>query len=65
MPYRVCGAKEREQAAVTETKEVNERVERKQQQGGVAMTHPRRYFDYSEKSMQARERRGELCILRR
>jgi transposase len=28
-------------------------------------SHPWRSFDYSENSMQARERRGELCILRR
>jgi transposase len=27
--------------------------------------HPWRFFDYSEQSMAAREKRGELCILRR
>lgn len=31
----------------------------------VPMSHPWRNFDFSEKSMLARERRGELCILRK
>jgi transposase len=33
--------------------------------GPVPMSHPWRNFDFSEKSMLARERRGELCILRK
>lgn len=37
----------------------------KQKRGPVPMSHPWRYFDYSENSMLARERRGELCILRK
>ena len=37
----------------------------KQKRGPVPRSHPWRYFDYSENSMQARERRGELCILRK
>ena len=31
----------------------------------IALSHPWRNFDYSENSMRARERRGELCILRK
>lgn len=37
----------------------------KQQPRPVPMSHPWRRFDFTENSMQARERRGELCILRR
>jgi len=37
----------------------------KQKRGPVPMTHPWRLFDFTENSMLARERRGELCILRR
>lgn len=36
----------------------------KPKRGPVSMSHPWRRFDYTENSMQARERRGELCILR-
>lgn len=37
----------------------------KQKRGPVPMSHPWRRFDFTENSMQARERRGELCILRK
>jgi transposase len=37
----------------------------KQPRGPVPMSHPWRRFDFTDKSMQARERRGELCILRK
>ena len=37
----------------------------KQKRGPVPMTHPWRFFDFTENSMLARERRGELCILRK
>jgi transposase len=37
----------------------------KQKRGPVPMSHPWRLFDFSEKSMLAKERRGELCILRK
>jgi transposase len=36
----------------------------KQKRGPVPMSHPWRRFDFTENSMLARERRGELCILR-
>ena len=37
----------------------------KQKRGPVPMTHPWRFFDFTENSMLAKERRGELCILRK
>lgn len=37
----------------------------KQKRGPVPLSHPWRRFDFTENSMQARERRGELCILRK
>jgi transposase len=37
----------------------------KQPRAPVPLSHPWRRFDYTENSMQARERRGELCILRK
>jgi transposase len=37
----------------------------KPKRGPVPLSHPWRRFDYTENSMQARERRGELCILRK
>jgi hypothetical protein len=37
----------------------------KSKRGPVPMSHPWRRFDFTENSMQARERRGELCILRK
>lgn len=40
-------------------------VRPKQPRGPVPLSHPWRRFDYTENSMQARERRGELCILRK
>src|SRR5947209_7989650 len=36
-----------------------------EKRGGVPMSHPWRRFDYTENSTQAKERRGELCILRK
>jgi hypothetical protein len=37
----------------------------KQKRGPVPVTHPWRLFDFTENSMLAKERRGELCILRK
>jgi len=37
----------------------------KQKRGPVPLSHPWRHFNFTENSMQARERRGELCILRK
>jgi transposase len=67
--YRVCSEQEREQARVTPTKLLDQRLTqsatRPRRKYHPPMTHPWRYFDYTENSMEARERRGELCILRR
>jgi transposase len=66
---RVCSEQERRQAQVTPSKLLNKRLDaaaaKPRKTYHPPMTHPWRYFDYSENSMEARERRGELCILRR
>ena len=60
---------EREQGQVVEPKLLEARLKRKagpqHQREGVALNHPWRDFDYSEKSIAAREKRGELCRLRK
>jgi transposase len=69
LPYRVWAEQEREQAQVTPSKLLDQRLAKTEgkprRKYHPPMTHPWRYFDYSENSMEARERRGELCILRR
>lgn len=69
LAYRVCHEQERRQAQVTPTKLLDQRLAnakaKPHKKYHPPMTHPWRYFDYSENSMEARERRGELCILRR
>jgi len=69
LAYHVCSEQEREQAQVTPTKLLDQRLAKSatklHRKYHPPMTHPWRYFDYSENSMEARERRGELCILRR
>jgi transposase len=60
---------EREQGQVVEPKLLETRLKRKAEpppkREGVALTHPWRDFNYSEKSIAAREQRGELCRLRK
>jgi transposase len=69
LAYLVCSEQEREQAQVTPTKLIDHRLAKTapkpRKKYHPPMTHPWRYFDYTEHSMLARERRGELCILRR
>lgn len=69
LAYRVCSEQEKRQAQVTPTKLLDQRLAKSapkpRKKYHPPMTHPWRYFDYSENSMEARERRGELCILRR
>lgn len=69
LAYRLCSEQERRQAQVTPSKLLNKRLDeaaaKPRKKYHPPMTHPWRYFDYSENSMEARERRGELCILRR
>ncbi|HVG19260.1 MAG TPA: hypothetical protein VNI02_09410 [Blastocatellia bacterium] len=68
LPFSAHHEQERQQARVTPPKQIDAALERPpatRKRGGVPMTHPWRYFDCSEKSMVAREKRGELCILRK
>jgi transposase len=70
LEYTVYQEQEQHQAKVVEAKLLQPTASRvaalpKQKQGPVPLTHPWRTFNFSNKSMQARERRGELCILRR
>lgn len=68
--YSVYREHEQQQARVIPTKMLDREMSRstpkaKRKYGPVAMSHPWRSFDYSEKSMQAMERRGDICILRK
>jgi transposase len=60
---------EREQGQVVEPKLLEARLKRKAEpkpkREGVALSHPWRDFNYSERSIAAREKRGELCRLRK
>lgn len=61
---------ERAQARVVEPKSIDVALSRpaagaKREREGVALSHPWRDFNYSEKSVAAREQRGELCRLRK
>jgi transposase len=70
LEYTIYCAQEQQQAKVVETKLLQPAAARaaarsKQKRKPVPMTHPWRLFDFTENSMLARERRGELCILRK
>jgi transposase len=69
LPFSLYHRQEREQGQVVEPKLLEARLKRKAapqpQRTGVALSHPWRDFDYSEKSIAAREKRGELCRLRK
>jgi transposase len=70
LDYTIYCEKEQQQGKVIETKLLQPAAPRaaarpKQKRGPVPMTHPWRLFDFSENSMLAKERRGELCILRK
>jgi len=61
---------EREQGRVVEPKQIEAALAKatggsQRRRAGVALSHPWRDFDYSEKSVAAREKRGELCRLRK
>lgn len=69
-PFGIHLEQEREQARVTPPKLIDAALSRpaavpKRERKGVALSHPWRDFDYSEKSVAAREKRGELCRLRK
>lgn len=70
LSYSLYREQERQQSRVMPTKMLDEahtlptpKVKRKS--GPVPLSHPWRNFSYSEKSIAAMERRGEICILRR
>jgi transposase len=70
LEYTVYRAQEQQQGRVIEAKLLQPAAARaaagpKQKSGPVPMSHPWRLFDFSENSMLAKERRGELCILRK
>jgi transposase len=70
LPYSVYAEQERRQAQVTASKHIDAALSRpaptgKRKTYHPPMSHPWKYFDYSEKSMEAMERRGDICILRK
>lgn len=70
LPFQLYQRQEREQGRVVEPKLLDAALSGpgagpKRERKGVAPNNPWRVFDFSEKSMAAREKRGELCILRK
>ena len=70
LAYTIYQEQEQQQGKVIESKLLQPAAARaaarpKQKRKPVPMTHPWRLFDFTENSMLARERRGELCILRK
>jgi|ERR1700752_3991022 len=70
LEYTIYSAQEQQQARVVEAKLLQPATARaparpKQKRDSVPLSHPWRLFDFTENSMQAKERRGELCILRK
>lgn len=70
LEYTIYCEQEQQQAKVIESKLLQPAaapaaVRPQQKRGPVPLSHPWRQFDFSENSIQARERRGELCILRK
>jgi len=65
LAYSIYREQEQQQARVVPAKLLQLKGSAPKQRGPVPMSHPWRRFDYTENSMQARERRGELCILRK
>ena len=70
LSYSVLSEQEQRQARVIPSKQIDAALSRptrtvKRKTYHPPMTHPWRYFDYSEKSMGAMEKRGDICILRK
>ena len=70
LSYSLYREQEQRQAQVTPSKLIEQALSRpaqtaKRKTYHPPMTHPWRYFNYSEKSMEAMERRGDICILRK
>jgi hypothetical protein len=69
LPFSLYVEQWRAQARVAEPKLIDATLSRpaaraKRERKGVALSHPWRDFHYPEKSVAAREKRGELCRLR-
>jgi transposase len=66
LDYSVCQQQEQRQARVLPTKLLDVAPALpKRKHGPVPMSHPWRGFDYSEKSIAAMEKRGDICTLRK
>ncbi|HZG50657.1 MAG TPA: hypothetical protein VEZ40_00855, partial [Pyrinomonadaceae bacterium] len=70
LSYEVYREQERKQGQVTPSKHIDRALSqpaqrRKRERYHPPMSHPWKYFNYSEKSMEAMERRGDICILRK
>ena len=69
LPYTIYQEQEQQQGKVIAAKllqpEAARAAARPKQERGPVPSHPRRRFYFSKNSMQAKERRGELCILRK
>lgn len=68
LPFSLYQEQERKQGRVVEPKLLDAALSRPAagaKRKGVALSHPWRDFDYSEKSIAAREKRGEMCRLRK
>ena len=70
LEYTVYREQEQHQAQVVPSKLLQSAAARaaaqpKQKRGPVPMSHPWRRFEFTNNSLQAKELRGELCILRK
>jgi transposase len=70
LSYSVYREQEQQQSQVTETKMIDAALSRSKAKAPrkyspVPQSHPWRGFSYSEKSLQAMERRGDICTLRK
>jgi transposase len=70
LSYEIYREQERKQGQVTPSKHIDRALSqpaqrRKRERYHPPMSHPWKYFNYSEKSMEAMERRGDICILRK
>jgi hypothetical protein len=70
LAYSVDREQEREQSQVTASKMIDSALSRSKAKaprkyGPVPQSHPWRGFDYSEKSIAAMEKRGDICTLRK
>lgn len=69
LEYTICQEQEQQQGKVIEAKLLQpaaaRATARPKQERGPVPSNPWRRFYFSKNSLQAKERRGELCILRK